>query len=348
MTYIVDRYLLRRYIITTCALALLAALFISGFDLLLRLNKIHRLDISSYEVLYFYCARLPYLFTTIMPMLTVLSALLCIAPEIKNNSLISLSTAAVSMRKSLRVFFVAALVLGGLSVFLADQVAPRFLAITSNLVPHNQVQQESAVTWIEDSCNTVWYGHHLQDNGTSLTFQLVTIIPEEGGMVHARLMEYHNNNWVLRPPIYRWHSDDAGHHYHETLDHLPLTGTYIVPFSVAQLRDKITSRQALTGDELWSNGSHLHMSLLLSRWSRFFLPLAALFIALPLFVRFKNRDRIVSAGGIAFLASLTPIGILSIASTQADISSTPPALILGSGLILAFLPGCILFFRWHL
>jgi lipopolysaccharide export LptBFGC system permease protein LptF len=84
------------------------------------------------------------------------------------------------------------------------------------------------------------------------------------------------------------------------------------------------------------------------RFLKMLLPLACVMAAIPVFVRFENRQRLTLAAIQALAMSALPAIILSIACVHLDRPGLPTIPVAIAAALLAFVPGIILFWRWRI
>ncbi|MBA3710357.1 MAG: hypothetical protein H0W83_16225 [Planctomycetes bacterium] len=104
----------------------------------------------------------------------------------------------------------------------------------------------------------------------------------------------------------------------------------------------------MTGPELLAIGGKTNEAYAWARWSRVVIPLLAALIVMPIFVRFSNRDAIVSGCLKALGGAALPVLVVVVGGMIADTSAFPPMTVVLIAVGLALIPASIVYLRWRL
>lgn len=349
-----DRYLLRRGLAALLVVLLLTTALVLGMHFVLNLKLLLRGTlppgadrwplIGSY-----YLYSLPTFISPVLPLALALAMIAATAPMLKRSEFTALGAGAIGPRRACRALLGLALAVGATDVVLSDQLAPRWESRRQAIEDVLGDQIRSGRVFRIEETGTVWYANTVTlrtDGPPRLDFVLVA--PASAGLILARSLVETTDGWRLTGPILRWQEDAQGQDHLSQPDHIDCQGELAIPMDGDRLAQTLVARQALTGDELWHRGDHLHLALLAGRWSRFFVPLAVILIVLPLFVADRNRGRLLPAAIKAVLCGLAPMVVVAAGAYAADAAAMAPLLVVGLFTAAALAPGIWLTARWRL
>jgi lipopolysaccharide export LptBFGC system permease protein LptF len=342
-----DRYLSRRCTAAVLAVLVLVAPLILGLDLLLRLSDLlggplaadqSRLLLIGELVL----LRLPSVLSPLLPLAAVAGALVALAPMLRRGELTALAAGGVSLRRSCRAAFILALGLGLSDVILSDLVAPQVQGRLATVESRLTGSSHRGRVWRVPETGSTWFADRIDVTAEGRIEGQGLIIATEKHLLQAqRLHHVPGAGWQLEGCTT---SDGEAIHFEETL---PCTGALRLPYAPNELAGVLASRYALSGFELWARGGHLNQSLALQRWLRLVIPLLCLACALPVFVRFENRSRLIPAASQSLVAAGIPLLVLAAGGAAADTARWSPALTLTVALALATLPAACWLRAWR-
>lgn len=344
---ILDRYLLRRCAAGALALTVLVSALILGLDLLLRLADLtegklgpeqSRLGLLLRHLAY----RAPMVISPLLPVAAVGGALIALVPMLRRGELTALAASGISLRRACRGAFLLAAVLGCVDLVVSDQLAPRLQGPAAQVEQQLTGRPDHGRIWRVETTGSTWFaGRIWLREGRNHARQLA-VASSDGRLITAGGLDYEDpGGWVLRDVV---EEGRTGVRHHE---HLAATGWLALPYSPADLSQLLASRYALTSPELWRQGGQLNRSLALQRWLRLLVPLLCVACALPIFVHFENRERLIQGTGQALVAALVPVALIGLGAAAADASDAPPILVMGIAGALAAAPGVWLVLRWR-
>jgi lipopolysaccharide export LptBFGC system permease protein LptF len=359
MMLCIDRYLMRKAIVTLAVLLVLIVLVVIGLDLILRLKVFLRGDLPADTsraglIAWYYLHQLPLLVSPLLPIAVIVSAIITTAPGLKRGEFTALASAGVGLRRSCRSLLLFAGLVGLADLLIADQVAPRIegrrLAIEDQLTGNAHTGRP----WYVEQTRTPWFAQRvILIPGKPPVIENLAV-PCGGGLLHAKaLVPAADGGWELIGPIVASRRNADGTFRMETADRLPCTGELALPYSVAGLSQVLVSHHALSGWELLrrargSEHGQLYLAYGYGRFARGLLPLLALLMTLPCFIRFENRDGLILASIRALVAGMVPLAIATLGGLEAYRSGLGPGPTIATSLALAALPGLLLYWRWRM
>lgn len=356
-----DRYFVRRACVALVGIVALVCALVIGLDIIFNLKNLLKGALPEdasrpWMIVRLYLFRLPSLMSPLVPLAMMAAVILTTAPSLKKGEFTALAAAGISLRKSTRSLLLVAAIAGALDVYLSDRLAPRLEGRVQAMTDALSGEARSGRIWVVEETGTPWYANRvILVPGEIPRVEDILVAPAAyPGLIHAeKLGRDDDGNWFLDGPVRRIDFDDEGRRRFTELDALPCEGSIALPYDSDKLGQILVSRYAMTGDELWRRGldeeqGHLYHALLYRRYSRALLPLFAVLLVLPMFVRFQNRDEMLVAGIRSLVFGLVPIGILSIGGMEADRRAGDPLLTLGGAAGLALLPGLVAYVRWKM
>ena len=347
-----DRYLLKRSLAAFCLILSLAVCLGVFLDLVLNLENYLSANIGAVQtrwllIMQLYACRLPLIISGITPYALVASALICLTPMLKRGEWTAAIAGGLSPQRIVMPLCYLAICCGFLQLSCNHIINPMLYPVTQNIESQFDSKRYTAKIWHLKDQSSTWYAAHadLPKHGAP-SFKKVFIASANGGALHADQLFWDQDRWQLGGEIVEWKYTNADNE--QIIEHtaFPLSGAYSLPLGPEKLRQELLTREAFNGLELWQRGDHMYMTLFLNRSLALFIPLLALFYALPIFARFENCQRILVAAVRALAIASIPIGIIAMTGMAADASSWSPWLSNGIGLFFACVPGFILYQRW--
>lgn len=342
-----DRYLFRRSTAGALAVVGLVTLLVASLDLLLRLAELTDQPLTGDAsrgglIARYVCYRLPRIVSPLLPLAAVGGALIALVPMLRRGELVALAAGGVSLRRSCRGAFALAALLGVVDLALSDQVAPRLEGPATRAEAQLTGSPEKGRIWRVPDTGATWFASRLWFAADGGRAEQLAVADGHGRLLLATgLVHEPGVGWILLDTV------EEGPDAVIRQAQLPAADWLALPYTPAELADRLASRQAMTGSELWARDGRLNRSLAIQRWLRLLIPLLCLCCALPVFVRFENRERSLQACSQALLAAAVPMGILSLGTTAAENGGLPLPVMLGGTLLLAAAPGTWLMWRWR-
>lgn len=348
-----DRYLYKRCISALILITTLAMCLAVFFDLVLNLENYLSADLDEPEkrwslIIQLYATRLPLILSGIIPYAMVASALICITPMLRRGEWTAAIAGGISPQRIVRPLCILAIIAGIVLMLCHNSLNPRLFPISQNIDAQFDRKSFSSKLWHLKDQGSTWYASHaIVPKEGPPQFRKVFITHQDGGAVYADQLRWENERWELNGAIIEWqaNTDQDAEQVIQKKD-LPLIGKYTLPLAPDALRQELLTREAFSGLELWERGDHMYMTLFLNRSISIFVPILAIFFALPIFGRFENRQRILVAATRALIYASIPIGIIALSGMAADASSWSPWISNGIGLAIAAVPACLVFRRW--
>ena len=353
MISILDRYLMTRTLAAFVVIIVVVISVAMGVDILMRMHELMGADDEgrawSIAVRY-YLYSLPAMVSPLVPLSLAAAITMACAPVLKRREFVAIASSGINLRRATRSIIILALFIGLADVALNDQLRPRLETTRQSLEDQLGGQVRSARMWQVAETGTWWYANrvvlHDPDNPT---IEEVAIIPPDHGMLQAQALERHQGEWQLRGPIMLWERHaDGGDAWRVDSNDRAAKGILAMPYDGERLTQLLVSRHALPGHELWQRGGHLNIAMLAQRWSRLAMMLCVALVALPAFVQFHNRDRLMLAAISAIALALLPVLVIAVGGLSADASAISPLLSVGIAVSAALLPSAWYYQRWRL
>ncbi len=356
-----DRYLARKTLVAIVLITALLLAVVIGLDVILRLKRLLAGEIPegasrALLIVRLYLYSIPYLLSPVLPLVTMAAVLLTSAASLKRNEFTALSASGISLHRSTRVLLLLALAIGVLDVWISDRVTPQLEGRRHALEDRLTGESRTGRIWAVEETGTHWYANQvILVPGSAPQIKEIIAAPAdpERDLLHAERLVHREDRWFLTGPIVRTRLTPDGRRVREELAELPCTGAWSIPYGPAELSQKLVSRYAMTGSELLrradsSRHGRIYLTHFYARLSRLVVPLLAVLLVLPLFVRFNNRDNLILASIKTIPAGLFPIAVMSVGAMEADSASVHPLLVLTIATAIAAAPGIIAYLRWRL
>ncbi|MDA3959336.1 MAG: LptF/LptG family permease [Planctomycetota bacterium] len=348
----VDRYLFKRSLASAALILGLVVVLMLGLEALMSMRWYLKGDLpEGTSRLWLICQllamRVPQILSPLLPIAAVGGVLMAIAPMLRKGELTALAAGGVSLRRACRSALLLAISIGVLDFALSDQVAPRLETQREALEDLLQGSFQHGATWHEADSGADWYAERVQlSRSGELTISDVIIATADGRLVTAGQLTHTSAGWQLEPPIV-FSAGGEQPQLERSTEALPCTGPLAVNAKPDELASDLLSRHARTSLELLSRGSRLELSLVWQRLVRLVIPLLCLCCALPIFVRFSNRNRLLIGAAQALLMAAVPMIIMAVGTIAADTSPWPLPVVAALSLALALAPGAALMLRWR-
>lgn len=353
MTGILNRYLFKKFVLAMIVIIGVTIALVLFFDILYYLENYIKAPISdghsrTWLIIQTYLLRIPIIITSVMPYCVMGAALVTCAPMLHKNEFTALGSSGISPQTICRCLFYCAFVCGIMQYSISNHLNPQLHNHYNHLQTALGRISSSSRSWKADDNKSIWFAARSSVyNEQTPTFDRVYIIAASGDIVYAQSMSWKVDRWAVHPPIIHWRNQDTQTQTVSELQSFSLSGDYALNYTPFELQQKLLTREALNGIELFNSGQQMHLSLFLNRCLHIFAPLLALAYGLPYFVRFQNRQRLIVASAQALALSTIPICIIAFTGMAADASSWSPWLSNACGLLLAAIPGIWMYKRWY-
>ncbi len=348
-----DTHLFRRYVSSLALIAgAITALFL-GMDLLINLNVLANLpsgdDGSRFaSILKLYLNKFPQVLNFALPVAALAAALAVAAPMLKRGEFIALGAGGISPRRASAALLLGAFAVGLFDTLVADWVTPHAVARSAAIEDKLQGQIRQGRAWLDDATGTNWFiGEVYLLEGENPGMKRVVAATADT-LVYADRADWSDGRWRLSGGILRLRLVGSGRVACDRLNALPLEGPLALALSPKELYRQLLPSYAMRTDELLQRGRAQDFAQVWSRWTRLLLPLIMIVTALPLFVRFVNRDTVVVAILQAALAAAGCAGIIALGGLTADATPLPSWTMVLLAVSVAATPGVVLWRRWSL
>lgn len=340
-----DRHLSRRLLRGATLIATAVVVVFLALDAFMALPLLARSAPLALKA-EFFLARLPALLNVAIPVAALAAVLATVAPMLGRGEFTALGAAGIDPRRATRALLAGCLLIGIVDAVLADRVTPGATAHAIAVQDRLAGQTREGRVWRGDD-GTTWFAAGARLVGVQ--------VPELTGAVAAtseRLAMFECLAWDGRA----WHAPagaavlqlSGGGQRLDRLGPGPPPPGLDPGLPPDLLFRRLLPRYTMSGGELLERGERADIAILWSRWSRAVLPLLMAMAALPVFVRFANRDRIAVAAIQAVVAAAAPVAILGLASLGGDTVAGPPWLGMAIGLLLGAALPAWLWLRWRL
>lgn len=350
--------LLARHVIvrTTLASAVvlgLALLVTVALEAVFRIDSLVRGDLPEgasrfSTILSFYLLRLPSLASPLIPLAVVAGALITLAPMLRRREVVALAAAGIGLRRVASPLLIVGLAAGILDFILIDGLAPRFEGRRTVIEDSLEGYVRQGRIWIDDDTGTAWYADRVKlDLSQELVFHKIAAATSDGGLTTAEQLVWNEaQGWQLNGVI-AWRPDGDGSWQLKRQETAKPDGDLYLSEDRQALIGHLLSQQAMTTAALLDRGRPLDQSTAFGRFLHLILPLSALLLAVPGFLRFANADSVIAAGITALGCAALPLVLAAVTPQLATMTRLPPVMgaMLAAALTLA--PGGWRWWRWN-
>jgi lipopolysaccharide export LptBFGC system permease protein LptF len=349
MLRLVDRYLLGRATLTLVSIVGVLIAILIAFDMTNRIGDTLKHEAGFTLVLEYYWCRIPEFIVSVTTPAVLITCLVVCAPMLTRGEFIALSANGLSLQSATRSLLFLALVVGALSSALLDLVVPPFTARSEFIEDILEKQVRDGKCWKVRETGAEWFvAHALPQGEKRFDLEGVTIAPPGGGLITADRLKWDAGAWRLEGNLCVLSIDGEGRYRLETPQSLEMVGALRLPYDPEQLHHELLPAHTLTGRELIARGGHQNLSLVYGRWARMFSPLLALMAALPLFVRFANKNRLILGSVRAMAVAAVPTVLIGMSGVVSESTRSDPLLIAAGAVAVAVLPSLLMWLRWRL
>lgn len=365
MMSLLDRYLFSRTLWAIVGIIACAALAVVGLDLIFKLKVLTSATLPPGKSAFlliseYYLLSLPQMISPLLPFAAVGGVLLALSPVLKRGEFCALWASGLSPRRIVLAPLFLSLCVGLLLWVVVDQLEPR-------LQPRSRVVRAALTgriqggrTWENPATKTHWMAERfLLATGQAPLIRDVKIAPPKDDsllMVCAdQLTLSATEGWILQGSVVAIRRQNDGRTTRVVSDRLPCTGVLELPEKRTAFAELLVNQRSFDSLALWDRLSDAHPAQartfraeIFGRFLKMLLPLACVMAAIPVFVRFENRQRLTLAAIQALAMSALPAIILSIACVHLDRPGLPTIPVAIAAALLAFVPGIILFWRWRI
>ncbi len=341
-----DRYLIVQFLRNMLlVLVALVAIFMV-IDILFGFHLLVRPEPYRWFKVELFLSRLPGLINFALPVSAIISVLACTVPMLRRGEFTALGAAGFTVQRSTRVLLVGCLVVGLFDAVIADFATPRAtaraLAMQDRLegqTREGRVWRTDGATWFAGSCYLVG-----EDKKPELD-QVVVATTDRLAM--AEQLIWQQEAWFA-PKGLLCLFIEGGAQRMLRLPPGPLPQTLSLDLTPKDLQRRLLPRYTMTSSALLARSERADVALVWSRWTRFLIPVLAAMSAMAVFIRFRNRDRVVVAAIEACIVALIPIVLLMVSSMSSDTTPGPPWVGVMLGALIAAIPAGWLWWRWRL
>ncbi len=349
MIAILDRYLLRRAMVAFAMIIVVLVVIIVGLDLTNRIGAALSNEGGTSLLVRFYLLKTPEWIVSVAAPALLIACLSVCAPMLRRGEFVALSAGGRGMRGATRALLVFAAMVGVGSAYLADRVVPPFSGRSELIDDLIDKQQRDGKCWQVLETGTAWFIAHARIRSEEdFKFSLVAIAPPSGGLIVADHLRWDGKAWRIEGGLCRFEVLPDGRYRHSTPERIDLVDELALPYGPTRLYRELLPAHTLTGPELLARGGGRNRGVAYGRWAAAFGPLLAVMAALPLFVRFRNKDNLIVASITAGAMAAVPLVIIGMSGIVGDSIAADPALVTGAALAVAALPSIWLYLRWRL
>jgi lipopolysaccharide export LptBFGC system permease protein LptF len=286
--------------------------------------------------------------------------LLALSPVLKRGEFSALWAAGLSPRRIVWAPLFLSFFVGLLLWIVVDQLEPRLQPRSRIVRAALTGRVQGGRTWQNPVTKTHWMAERfLLASGQAPLIQDVKAAPPEGDplliVCADQLTHSATEGWILQGSVVAIFRQEDGRTTRIVSDRLPCTGILELPEKRSAFAELLVNQRSFDSLALIQRLATAHPSQartfraeMLGRLLKMLLPLACVMAAIPIFVRFENRQRLTLAAIQALAMSAVPAIILSIACVHLDRPGLPTIPVAIAAAVLAFVPGLILFWRWRI
>jgi lipopolysaccharide export system permease protein len=239
---ILDRYILRRFLLTLIFALIAFALIFVVVDLIENLDKFIDRGVPREIVVRYYLFYLPYIFTLVLPVGVLLASLFSVGQMARYNELIAMRSTGVSLYRILQPLFLLGILLSLFDYYFSEQIAPiandRKFQIKRQYVDRvpEYVWAKKAHLFVQDSpTRRVFVGFYDAEQNLARN---VSIQEYESNRIRSRWdaprMRWDGEQWVL---LDGYHREFVGDQEIVTpFGQMPFAGLSFRPYDLAKVQ----------------------------------------------------------------------------------------------------------------
>ncbi len=349
MIALLDRYLLRRAALAFVMILTVLVVIIVGLDLTNRVGGALDHEDGARLIARFYLLKIPEWLVAVAAPALLMACLAVCAPMLRRGEFVALSAGGRGTRGATRALLALAAIIGVGTAMLSDRIVPPYSAESERIDDLIDKQDRDGKCWQVLETGSAWFIAHTKiRDEEDFDFSLVAIAPPSGGLVVADNLLWDGAGWRLEGGLCRFEILPDGSYRHSTPARIDLVDELALPYGPTRLYRELLPAHTLTGPELLARGGARNRGIAYGRWAAAFGPLLAVMAALPLFVRFRNKDNLIVASITAAAMASVPLIIIGMSGIVGDTVAADPALVTGTALIVAAMPSLWLYMRWRL
>ncbi len=350
-----DRYLAMRAAMAALLLCLALITVFIVIDVLVNLNILFvgKAEVAASErlslVFGLYLDRLPQLINFALPVSALGAALLVCAPMLRRGEFTALGAGGIGPRRATRVLLAVALIIGCADGLVADLLTPHATASANAREDRLRGMAREGRSWLDPATGTSWFAGSVSLVGRDADRQPVlsrvaAASPDQ--LVYAERAEWRQGRWRLMGDVARMQigADRLVRCDRPVGMDASALGLVQPP---AELYRMLLPRFTMRSDELADRGAPGDMGVVWGRWLRVVMPLAMVLMAMPVFVRFLYRDRLVIGVIRGVAVGVVPAAVIVVGGIATEGARQPAVVAIGTA-VLAISPGLWLWLRWRL
>ena len=341
-----DRHLTGQFARNALLVSIAMVVVFLVLDVLLNFHLLTRQAPSPWLKLELFLCHVPSLLNFALPVAAVVAALACAAPMLRRGEFTALGAAGITLQHATRMLLVCCLVAGVVDAVIADLASPpttaRALAIQDQL----EGQSREGRVWRSDD-GVVWFAGGTKLVGVAQPELQRVVVASGERLALADRLRWDGRAWQAPEGLTALRIE-AGAQHLERIPPGPLPASLPLALSPPELYRRLLPRYTMTSLQLLARGERADHTVMWSRWSRALYPVLAAMVALAVFVRFRNRDRVAVATIEAVALALLPTAILATGGMAADSAPGPAGMVQAIAAGLAVVPAVWLWGRWRL
>ena len=135
MIKIIDRYLMRTFLLPLVYCVLAFIIIFLAYDLLNNLGSFIDLEIPSGDIFRYYLYQIPILFSIIMPVNTLLALLYCLGNLSRTNEIIAMRSSGIALFRIIRSYLIMGFIMFLLTFILGEIFVPRARRLSAEIMP---------------------------------------------------------------------------------------------------------------------------------------------------------------------------------------------------------------------
>ncbi|GDY13076.1 hypothetical protein LBMAG53_19540 [Planctomycetota bacterium] len=350
-----DRYVLIRGAIAVVLVAVALVTVFIAVDLLVSVNVLFGSKIAlspgdrAQLIFGLYRERIPQLLNFAIPVAAVAAALVVAAPMLAKGEFTALGASGIGPRTATRSLVILALAAGLGDALIADRWTPHATARANAMEDRLRDMAREGKAWIDPETGINWFAGaiHLVGADADQKKSLIRVAAASGDeLVYADRAEWTGSLWRLTGSVVRMQVASDGTVHCDRPDSID-AGSLGLDEPPDRLFRLLLPRFTMSSAELIERSAPGDASLVWSRWLRLLMPIALVLVVLPAFVRFSNRDRLLTASVQALAMGVWPAACLVLGGIVAEASANPAIPAISAGLV-ALAPGLWSWLRWRL